>query len=474
MDIKERSDEKMKTIYGASLGTLCPAELAARLILAFISTADQIGEDWYRQAEFISRKNGTGKLAVVSCHTGFLSHTGRPLFVAKALRELEAEVVFMAGAHRNGEDDEQGRYAHLISQEGFRIYDAPSQAGVRRIMNKAQVEGTWHWFDEEMILQEVQTQRRVLQSIIEDCKRKPDVIITDLSQAMSITAELEGIPLVSILNFTWTNHGRIRHTPPEYHITTRICRRMGMARVNEYLASRFGTTTMVLRLLLTLWVKPYNRVRKSLGLKSRRNFFYQMAGDLILMPDLAAIQGMEIEKTALPIGPLTWEPQDEEIRSHVDKTTLERFQTFLDADMDTPLVYLTMGSTGKLALFKVVIAALKDKPYRLAVTTGGQFDTAELGQLPSNVCTIAFFPGNRILEKASVTVNHGGSGSVYQAMAAQVPQIIIPTHGDQQWNADIVQAEGAGIRLRHWGLTAGKIADAVATLLNTRQPDQKG
>ena len=33
MDIKERSDEKMKTIYGASLGTLCPAELAARLIL---------------------------------------------------------------------------------------------------------------------------------------------------------------------------------------------------------------------------------------------------------------------------------------------------------------------------------------------------------------------------------------------------------------------------------------------------------
>ena len=57
-------------------------------------------------------------------------------------------------------------------------------------------------------------------------------------------------------------------------------------------------------------------------------------------------------------------------------------------------------------------------------------------------------------------------------MAAQVPQIIIPTHGDQQWNADIVQAEGAGIRLRHWGLTAGKIADAVATLLNTRQPQQ--
>ena len=292
MDIKERSDEKMKIIYGASLATLCPAELAARLILAYIGNADQIGEDWYRQAEFIGRKNGTGKLAVTSCHNGFLSHTGRPLFVAKALRDLGAEVVFMAGAHRNGEDDEQERFAHLISHEGFRIFDAPSQAGVRRIMNKAQVEGTWHWFDEEMILQEVQTQRRALHSIIEDRKRRPDVIITDLSQAMSITAELESLPLVSILNFTWTNYGHIRHTPPEYHITTHLSRRLGMARVNECLAKCLGTTTMVLRMLLALWVRPYNRVRKSLGLRSRRNFFDQMAGDLILMPDLAAIKGM--------------------------------------------------------------------------------------------------------------------------------------------------------------------------------------
>jgi UDP:flavonoid glycosyltransferase YjiC (YdhE family) len=474
MDIKERSDEKMKAIYGAALGTLSPAELAARLILAYIGEADPKAEDWYKKAEFINRKNGTGKLIVVSCHTGFLAHTGRPMLIAKALRDLGAEVVFMAGAHRKGEDDDQGRYAHLISQEAFKIYDAPSQAGVNRIMNKVQVEGTWHWFDEEMIKKEVQTQHKALQSIIEDRKSKPDVIITDLSQVMSITAELEGVPLVSILNFTWTNHGRIRHTPAEYHITTRVCRRLGMAHVNECLAQWFGTTTMVLRMLLALWVKPYNRVRKSLGLRSKRNFFDQMAGDLILMPDFAAFKGIEMSKTALPIGPLAWEPQDQEILAYADTATVERFQVFLNADTDIPLIYLTMGSTGTLALFRMVIAALKDKPYRLAITTGGQFDLADLGELPTNVCTIPFFPGNRILEKASVTINHGGSGSVYQTMAAQVPQVMIPTHPDQQWNADIVQAEGVGIRLRHRGLTAAKIADAVKSLLNTRQSEQDG
>lgn len=95
MDIKQRSDEKMKAIYGAPLGTLCPAELAARLILAYIGEADPKGEDGYEKAEFLDMEDGTGKLAVISCHTGFLSHTGRPLFVAKALRDLGAEVVFM-------------------------------------------------------------------------------------------------------------------------------------------------------------------------------------------------------------------------------------------------------------------------------------------------------------------------------------------------------------------------------------------
>jgi UDP:flavonoid glycosyltransferase YjiC (YdhE family) len=472
MDIKERSDEKMKTIYGASLGTLDPAELAARLILAYIGEAGPKGENWYKKAEFIGSKDGTGKLIAVCCHTGFLAHTGRPLLIAKALRKLGAEVVFIAGAHRNGEDDEQGRYAHLISQEGFRIYDAPSQAGVRWIMNKVQVEATWGWFDEKMIREEVQTQRRALQCIINDLKKRPDAIITDLSQAMSITTELEGIPLVSILNFTWTNHGHIRHTPAEYHITTHIFRRLGIARMNEYLDKKFGTTTMVFRLFLKSWVKPYNRVRKTLGLKPKSDFYDQMAGDLILMPDFAAFKGILIDKTALPIGPLTWEPQDREILSYADTATAERFQAFLDADSDTPPIYLTMGSTGTLALFHMVVEAIRDKPCRLAITTGGQFDAADLGELPANVCTIPFFPGRRILDKASVTINHGGSGSAYQTMLAQVPQVMIPTHPDQQWNADIVQAEGAGIRLRHWGLTAGKIAAAVETLLNTRQPEQ--
>jgi UDP:flavonoid glycosyltransferase YjiC (YdhE family) len=370
-------------------------------------------------------------------------------------------------------DDEQGRYAYLIQQEGFRIYDAPSRAGVRRIMNKAQVEATWHWFDEKMIREEVQTQRRVLQSITEDRKKRPDAIITDLSQPMSITAEMEGVPLISLLNFTWTNYSRIKLTPAEYHISTRVCRWLGMAYVNECLARWFGTATMVVRMLLVWWVKPYNRVRKSLGLRPRRNFFDQMAGDLILMPDFAAFKGIETGRTALPIGPLAWEPQKEEILAHTDTATVERFQALLDSDAGTPLVYLTMGSTGTLELFKMVITALKDKPYRLAITTGGQFDAADLGELPGNVCTIPFFPGHRILEKASVTINHGGSGSAYQAMAAQVPQVIIPTHPDQQWNADIVQAEGAGIRLRHRGLTAGRISEAVENLLNTRQMKHK-
>jgi UDP:flavonoid glycosyltransferase YjiC (YdhE family) len=468
MDIKERSDEKMRELYGPSVGMLPPPEIAARLILAYIGEGNRKGENWYRKAELIDRKNGEGKLIAVSCHTGFLAHTGRPLLVAKALRDLGADVVFMAAEHMNGED-EQGRYACLIREEGFRIYDSPSAAGVRWIMHKAQVEAKWVCHDEKMVREEVRSERSALYEIIGEWKRKPDAILTDLSYPMSITAEAERTPLISILNFTWTNHARIRHTPPEYHPISKIFHALGMDNVNEYLSERFGTTTMFLRIFLMMWVKPFNRVRKSLGLRTKSNFFDQMAGELILMPDFAAFKGMEITDMALPIGPLTWEPKDEEILAHVDKSIAELFQAFLDSDTERPLVYLTMGSTGTFELFQTIIAALKDKPYRLAITTGGQFDISSLGELPANVFAIPFFPGNRILEKASVTINHGGSGSAYQAMAAGVPQIMIPTHPDQQWNADIVQGEGAGIRLMRRTLTGEKIADAVETLLSKQE-----
>jgi UDP:flavonoid glycosyltransferase YjiC (YdhE family) len=269
----------------------------------------------------------------------------------------------------------------------------------------------------------------------------------------------------SILNFTWTNHAHVKLTPPEYHASTKIFLALGMLNLLEYLSDKLWTTNIYFRMLLLLWVMPFNKVRKSMGLRRKTNFYDQMSGDLILMPDFAGFKGMDITKTALPIGSLAWEPKDEEILAHTDKSTAARFQAFLDSDPERPLVYLTMGSTGTLELFRTVIAALRSKPYRLAITTGGQFAISSLGELPSNVFAIPFFPGNRILEKASVTINHGGSGSAYQAIAAQVPQIMIPTHPDQQWNADIVQAERAGIRLRHRSLTEGKIADAVEILL---------
>lgn len=210
--IKYLSDEKMRELYGPSLGSLSPPEIAARLILAYISEGDRKSENWFRKAAQIEKGSGKGKLIVISCHTGFLAHTGRPLLVARALRDLGADVVFMVGVNTKGED-EQGRYAFLIKQEGFRIYDSPSQAGVRWIMNKVQVEATWGWYDEKMIRDEVQSQRSALQGIINEWKMKPDAIVSDLSQVMSITTEMEGIPYVSILNFTWTNHARIKLTP---------------------------------------------------------------------------------------------------------------------------------------------------------------------------------------------------------------------------------------------------------------------
>ncbi len=469
MGLKDRSGDVMRELYGPSLAALDSSAIAARLILAYLGKADGPSTDWRREAARLDGRSGEGKLIVVTCHTGFLAHTGRALLVARALRAHGARVVFMGGDQTRGED-EQGRFAGLLTREGFRIYDAPSRAGVRWIMNKIQVEATWGWYRAAMIREEVQSHRRALARIADDCGARPDAIVSDLSLVGSISAELEGIPYIPILSFTWRDDAKLTLTPVEGHIVTRVALALGATGVLE----RMEATNKILRLLLRVWARPYNKVRRSLGLRKRRTFYDQMSGDLVLMPDFAGFKAMGITETALPIGPLTWEPRDEDMLARVDEKSADRFQAFLDSDPEKPLVYLTMGSTGSLDLFRMVIAALRDKPYRLAITTGGQFELSCLGELPSNVLAIELFPGRRILRNASVTINHGGSGSAYQALEAGVPQIMIPTHPDQQWNADLLQEEGAGIRLMRRTLNEAHIAGAVDAVLKARSAPAAG
>lgn len=89
--------------------------------------------------------------------------------------------------------------------------------------------------------------------------------------------------------------------------------------------------------------------------------------------------------------------------------------------------------------------------------------------LPPNFCTVDYAPFSTLLKHASVFVHHGGVGTMSQAFAAGVPQLIMPMAHDQPDNADRAERLGAGIGLSVRRFTPKRVAQALERLL--RDPE---
>jgi UDP:flavonoid glycosyltransferase YjiC (YdhE family) len=118
-----------------------------------------------------------------------------------------------------------------------------------------------------------------------------------------------------------------------------------------------------------------------------------------------------------------------------------------------PLVYLTFGSVAASlgffpALYRKAIDSLAALEARVLVTVGGASDPAELGALPASVHVERWYPQEGVLAHADAIVSHGGYGSMLGALAAGIPQVVLPLFGGDQWaNASRLAELGVGIAL---------------------------
>jgi UDP:flavonoid glycosyltransferase YjiC (YdhE family) len=121
-------------------------------------------------------------------------------------------------------------------------------------------------------------------------------------------------------------------------------------------------------------------------------------------------------------------------------------------DPDVPLpplpadgfVYLTLGTVvfGATDVLRGAIAALSRLPVDVLVAVGPG-DPAALGELPDRVRVARFVPQAEVLRHAGLVVHHGGSGTVLGALAAGLPQLVLPQGADQFANAETLSALGA-------------------------------
>ncbi len=118
---------------------------------------------------------------------------------------------------------------------------------------------------------------------------------------------------------------------------------------------------------------------------------------------------------------------------------------------DAPLIYVSFGSVAAgiglfPQLYASVLDALADVPARVFMTLGRSADPEALGTTPANSHVEQWWPQDQIMAQAALTVNHGGFGTTLAALAAGVPQVVVPLFAlDQFETASGLSEAGAGV-----------------------------
>jgi UDP:flavonoid glycosyltransferase YjiC (YdhE family) len=348
-----------------------------------------------------------------------LAHVARMLRVAEAARERGHEVHIAAA----------DLHSDLFREAGFEVrplFSVPPKIALQAVRRGRIL------YTDDVLEQYVGDELKTLRNI------RPDAVVGDLRLSLDISSEIAGVPYVSVLNAYWTNHYAAPTPVPE---TVPLFR---------FLGQRMGRGLMPLLRprILRGYARVFNRMRRRIGLAPRGNLFDVMASPHLTLladaPQFAPCSGLPDHFRY--VGPFLWEP------NIPPPTWLGRVDEY------RPTVYVTMGSTGTPEAFVSLLRGLAEAGLQVLATTCGQIGESDA---PEGCFVTDLAPASALLRFASVTVCHGGNGSIYQSLSHAVPVVCVPTFHDQEFNADRVVALGLGTRLSHRDLTPQRVRDAV-------------
>jgi MGT family glycosyltransferase len=184
---------------------------------------------------------------------------------------------------------------------------------------------------------------------------------------------------------------------------------------------------------------------------------------LYLMP---SVPEFDYDRTDLPgtvhyVGPCSW-----------DKPIMEPSAEWIAGlSDDRPVVHVTEATihTHEPLLLKAAARGFAGEPIEVVMTTGEHrsLDELDLGPLAPNIRVEAYVPHSDLMRKTSVVVCLGGAGTVFAALKAGVPLVVVPTEWDKPENAQRVVEAGAGLRIEPRQLTAERLRAAVREVLST-------
>lgn len=271
---------------------------------------------------------------------------------------------------------------------------------------------------------------------------KPDFVVGDFRLSLSVSARLAGVPYATVTNAYWSPYARQRWPLPDLPFVRFTGRALGTFLFR-----------LVRPLAFALHCVPLNRVRKENGLPSlgadlRRIYTdadYTLYADL-----LELVPTYDRPPTHEYIGPVLWSP------------TVEPPPWWDSLPTDRPVVYVTLGSSGRSDLLPTVLKALADLPVTVIAATAGR---VKVGEVPANAFVADFLPGEAAAARAAVVICNGGSPTTYQALAAGKPVIGLASNLDQYLNMQAVERAGTGVTLRAGRLRRSNFGAALVKAL---------
>lgn len=352
-----------------------------------------------------------------------LAHVSRPVALARALDPERYQAIVACDP----------RFRRLCGEDGLPFRAIRSVSSERFLHSLATGSPV---YDMDTLREYVGEDLDVIRSVA------PDAIVGDFRLSLSISARLANVPYMAITNACWSPYAN-RDIPLGDHPATKF---IGAATAQSLFK-------IVRPLALAYHSMPLNRVRQEFGLKpigyDLRKVFTE--ADYTLYADVPELSPTSV----LPanhhfLGPILWSPE------------VVPPSWWNAVAPEDPVIYVTLGSSGRCELLPTILEALADLPLTLFVATAGRFHPK---RVPRNARIAEFLPGVAAAARSRLVICNGGSPTTHQALAAGVPVLGITSNMNQHLNMDSIRRVGAGELLAAGTLDAAAVREAALRML---------
>jgi len=340
-----------------------------------------------------------------------LAHIGRPYLLAQWAKEKGYQVHIATGA--KGISLLNASASNIPATE---IFSISGETFYKRVN-----QGKFFYTQSELA-KYIDAEINIIEKI------KPDFIVSDFRLTSAISARVMKVPLINLSNAYWSPYYECKFPAPNTGVFSLI---------PETLKTKIFD--LIRPLAFKTFGRSLNALRKKYQLPIANDFrTHYTAGDYTLYMDHPNF----IDLTSMPfrhsfLGPIIWSPKASESLQLVNNNN----------------IYITMGSSGNnKILTQIAKACLQlDRPMIISGLNKTEADklATEIPGLLNSATIKQFVDADEILGKCVLTICHGGSGTVYQSLKANVPVICFPNNPDQGLVAMSVEENNWGLSIKN-------------------------